>query len=277
MRREIDFIKFNPTQNMTILVQTPHPVEEYPRIASRLMAYDSVHAEQVGFIEKPYQYGGSVHLHMAGGEFCGNACMALAAFIASENGLGQDEWTEVALEASGTEQLVNCRVNRIGDEYYCQLAMPIPLKLERQVIAYEGNEWNLVIVRYGGFFHVVIEVEQVHEALRQRAISMARLLGAVSGSSLVGILLYKPESRELTPLIYVPQLDSLIWERGCGSGTASVGAYLAWKDQREVTAEIRQPGGTIHVAASCRGQEITSLRIGGTVGIVAQGKAYIEI
>lgn len=40
--------------------------------------------------------------------------MALAAFIASENGLGQEEWTEVALEASGTEPLVNCRVNRIG-------------------------------------------------------------------------------------------------------------------------------------------------------------------
>lgn len=277
MRREVDFIKFNPTQNMTILVQTQHPVEEYPHIASRLMAYDSVHAEQVGFIEKPYQYGASVHLHMAGGEFCGNACMALAAFIASENGLGQEEWTEVALKASGTEPLVNCRVNRIGDEYYCQLAMPLPLKLERRVIAYEGSEWSLVIVRYGDFFHVVIEVEQVHEALRQRATSMARLLGAVSGSSLVGILLYKPESHELTPLIYVPQLDSLIWERGCGSGTASVGAYLAWKHQREVTAEIRQPGGSIHVAASCRGQEITSLRIGGTVGIVAQGKAYIEI
>jgi len=34
---------------------------------------------------------------------------------------------------------------------------------------------------------------------------MARLLGAVPGSSLVGILLYKPESGELAPLIYVPQ------------------------------------------------------------------------
>jgi len=115
MRREIDFIKCNPTQNMTILVQTQHSVDEYPRIATRLVSYDSVHAEQVGFIEKPYQYGASAHLHMAGGEFCGNACM------------------------------------------------PLPLKLERQVIAYEGSEWSLVVIRYGDFFHVVIEVNRFME------------------------------------------------------------------------------------------------------------------
>ncbi|ELK43393.1 hypothetical protein D478_03749 [Brevibacillus agri BAB-2500] len=277
MRREVDFIKFNPTQNMTILVKTKHPAEEYQRIASRMMSYDSVHAEQVGFIEQPDQRGASAHLQMAGGEFCGNACMALASWIARENGLGQDEWTEISLGASGAEQLVHCRVNRIADEYYCQVAMPVPHKLEQRAIAHEGREWSLGLVQYRDFLHVVIEVGRAHEELRRSAASLAKRLGAESASSMIGILLYKPETHELAPLIYVPQLDSMIWERGCGSGTASVGAYLAWKQQKDAAAEIRQPGGSIHVAASWQGEEIKSLQIGGSVGIVAQGKAYLEI
>ena len=48
MKQEIEFIKFNPTQNMTILVKTNYPVEKYKHIASEIMSYDSVYAEQVG-------------------------------------------------------------------------------------------------------------------------------------------------------------------------------------------------------------------------------------
>lgn len=277
MRQEVDFIKFNPTQNMTILVKTKHLTEQYSRIASRLMSYDSVHAEQVGFIEQAQQDGARAHLQMAGGEFCGNACMALAAWLAWENGLGPNERTEVRLGVSGAEGLVNCRVNRLADEYYCQLDMPVPQRLEQRTISYEGSEWNLAMVRYPDFLHVVIEAEIICEDSRKRAESLAKLLGSVSEWSMVGILLYQPVRNELAPLIYVPELDSLVWERGCGSGTASVGAYLAWKQQKDTSVEIRQPGGTIHVDATWRGQEVVRLQIGGSVGIVAQGKAYIEI
>jgi diaminopimelate epimerase len=89
--------------------------------------------------------------------------------------------------------------------------------------------------------------------------------------------LFRPASNELTPLIYVPALDSLIWEKGCGSGTASLGAYMAWKDKSSITAQIKQPGGIIHVTAGYSKDEITNLSIEGTVEIVAQGKAYINI
>ncbi|MEY8740110.1 hypothetical protein AB9M62_11345 [Bacillales bacterium AN1005] len=57
MKQEIEFIKFNPTQNMTILVQTNHPAESYPHIASQLMSYEHVYAEQVGFIERSHATG----------------------------------------------------------------------------------------------------------------------------------------------------------------------------------------------------------------------------
>ncbi|USB31755.1 diaminopimelate epimerase [Paenibacillus sp. YPG26] len=277
MKREIDFVKFNPTQNMTILVKTKHAPEEHTPIASRMMSYDHVYAEQVGFIEEPRKHEAAVHLQMAGGEFCGNACMALAAYLASEQGSGSHEMTEIVLEASGIDQLVTCQVKTTPDKYFVQVAMPVPSTVELKTVKYDGEALRLVIVRYRDFVHIVIEVEQFSAHMRQTAEGLARLLGVIMDASLIGILLFKPDSDELAPLIYVPRLDSMIWERGCGSGTASIGAYLAWKNKREITLPVMQPGGTIHVTANWTNDGITAISIEGTVGIVAQGKAFIEV
>ncbi|MEK4065178.1 diaminopimelate epimerase [Peribacillus sp. FSL R5-0717] len=276
MIQEIDFIKFNPTQNMTILVKTNYLVEEYKHIASKIMSYNSVHAEQVGFIEKPINNKAAAKLQMAGGEFCGNACMALAAFIASEKGLKHNDLAEIILEASGTDKLITCQMKRNLDEYHCLITMPIPKKIEQRTIKYDGNDLNMIIVRYHEFIHIVIEVEEFSKTVREKAQSLAKLLGVTLGANLIGVLLYKSESKEMAPLIYVPHLDSLIWERGCGSGTASLGAYLAWKNKGEIVTNIRQPGGDIKVFATCHGEELTSLLIEGSVQIVAQGKAFID-
>ncbi|MGF9699988.1 diaminopimelate epimerase [Paenibacillus sp. MABNR03] len=277
MKQEIEFIKFNPTQNMTVLIKTSHPAEEYQHIASRIMSYDHVYAEQVGFIVPPLRREAAAHLHMAGGEFCGNACMALAAYIASEQEMGPQDFTELLLEVSGTEQLIACQVKKRLNEYDCQVTMPLPKQIERQTIKYEGIDLDLIIVRYEEFIHIVVEVDEFDDAIQKRAQNLARLLGLTLGDKLIGILLYKPQSEELAPLIYVPGLDSLIWERGCGSGTASLGAYLAWKTGREITARIKQPGGSIQVVAQFDEKGLGSIHIEGSVGIVAQGKAFIDV
>ncbi|MWC28117.1 diaminopimelate epimerase [Paenibacillus sp. MMS18-CY102] len=277
MQREVDFIKFNPTQNMTILVKTDHPTEEYKHIAATLMAYDHVYAEQVGFIEKPRKRGTAAYLQMAGGEFCGNACLALAALVASENGLTGNGSTEIRLETSGIEHFVSCQVTRRQEGYACQLAMPIPNKIEQKTVMFEGDELNLVFVRYSEFFHIVIEVDQFDQQVRTKAQALAKLLGVTIGANLIGILLYKPHSSEMAPLIYVPSLDSMVWERGCGSGTASLGAYLSWKNHAAIAEPIKQPGGMIHVNAAWENEQVTALAIEATVEIVARGKAFIAV
>ncbi|EGL14954.1 MULTISPECIES: diaminopimelate epimerase [unclassified Paenibacillus] len=277
MKHEIDFVKCNPTQNMTILVRTNHLAEDYKPIAAKMMSYDSVYAEQVGFIEKPGNYEADANLRMAGGEFCGNACMALAAFLASEKGMNPDDFMEIVLEASGTEQLVTCQVQKVKEEYVCRLAMPVPKKIDRKTIKFEGDDLDIVTVRYPDFLHIVIEVDHFNETVRNRAEALAKLLGATSEAKVIGILLFKSHSDELAPLIYVPPLDSLIWERGCGSGTASLGAFLSWKHKGTVSAQIKQPGGTITVMAEWEEDEVTSLSIEGSVGIVAQGRAFVDV
>jgi len=277
MRQEIDFVKVNPTQNMTILVKTIHPAGEYIPIASRLMSYDSVYAEQVGFIRRPSKQGADASLQMAGGEFCGNACMAMAAYLAVENGLQPNVEMEIALECSGAERLVACRVNKVDEKYSCQVTMPLPIQVEQKSFPFEGMELSVGIVRYDSFFHLVLEVDDTFSpAWRKRAEELARLLGLLAGTNLIGILLFEPASNTMAPLIYLPELDSMIWEKGCGSGTASIGAYLCWKNKKTMTSPIAQPGGTILVTATSSNQEITSLVIEGVVGIVAQGKAFIE-
>ncbi|WP_339305861.1 diaminopimelate epimerase [Paenibacillus sp. FSL R5-0519] len=276
MKQEIDFIKFSPTQNMTILVKTDHAAEQYSHIATRLMSYDNVYAEQVGFIEPTRRPEAVARLEMAGGEFCGNACMALAAHHASEAGLAQEESMDIVLEVSGIDQLIMCHVKKQQNEYDCQVTMPVPEQIEQRTIRYEGIELDMVIIRYAEFIHIVIEVDDFDDPMKKRAQTLARLLGLTLGDKLIGILLYQSHSAEMAPLIYVPELDSLIWERGCGSGTASVGAYLAWSQQRGITQYIKQPGGAIKVMAQWNGAELESITIEGSVGVVAQGKAFID-
>ncbi|WP_427052317.1 diaminopimelate epimerase [Paenibacillus sp. TC-CSREp1] len=276
MKHEIDFIKCSPTQNMTILVKTNHAAEHYSGIASSLMSYDHVYAEQVGFIKPPHRQEAAARLEMAGGEFCGNACMALAAHIASERGLEQQASMNVKLDVSGTESLIYCHVKKRENRYDCQVTMPVPELIERKAITFEGMELEMIVVRYAEFIHIVIEVQDFDDTIRRRAQHLARLLGLTTSDKLIGILLYRPVTEEMAPLIYVPQLDSLIWERGCGSGTASIGAYLAWLSQREVSQQIKQPGGVMKVTAQWNTAGVKAITIEGNVGIVAHGTAFID-
>lgn len=276
MKQMIDFVKCNPTQNMTILINTMLPRDEHKRIASKIMSYDNVYAEQVGFIEPTMNQEADALLQMAGGEFCGNACMALAAYLAELQQMKRHETTEYRLEVSGAEQLVACRITKNMEDYRCRVNMPLPVKIDQTVLQEGGGPVNAVAVRYSDFVHFVIEVERLDAVMKNNMLSLAKLIGPFLDTSMLGILLYNNTTHHLTPLIYVPKLNSAVWERGCGSGTASIGAYLAWKNKRDIEAHIHQPGGTMLVKALYEQDRLTRLEIEGSVGIVAQGTAFID-
>lgn len=276
MKQMIDFVKCNPTQNMTILINTMLPRDEHKRIASKIMSYDNVYAEQVGFIEPTMNQEADAFLQMAGGEFCGNACMALAAFVANEHGLKRYETNEIRLEVSGAERLVTCQVTKNREDFQCLVDMPLPEKIEQTVLHDDHLPINMVVVKYKDFIHFVIEVEHLDANMRNKMLSLAKLIGPFLDTSMLGILLYNSRTSHLTPLIYVPALNSAVWERGCGSGTASIGAYLAWKYKRNIETYIHQPGGTMLVKVLYEQDRLTRLEIEGSVGIVAQGTAFID-
>jgi diaminopimelate epimerase len=273
--REIDFVKVSPTQNMTLLVRSEHPVEEYGGIATAIMSAGHVHAEQVGFVRKPTSPGADAGLHMAAGEFCGNACMALAAVSASEEGLGVTGPADVVLEASGTEDVVRCRVERRYPDFFCELTVPLPRRVEPWTVGGRADAASALVL-YEDSLHLVIEADRVDQETRERAQATALRLGESWSVPLIGVMVYEPRRGRLTPLVHIPSLNCMVWERSCGSGTGSLGAYLALKERGPIATDVTQPGGTMRVTANCEHGRLAELTVAGSVRIVADGKAYVH-
>jgi diaminopimelate epimerase len=272
---EVDFVKLSPTQNMTVLVTSQHPVPEYRSIAAQLLSAGHVHAEQVGFVRRASSSGAQVRLHMAGDEFCGNACMALAALTAAQHGIDDGAWTEVVLESSGVDAALTSRVGRRGTDYDCHLTLPDAGTVEPYV--FPGVEpGRSALVRHHDAVHVVVECDPQDGTVRERARDVAAHLGATEDASVVVVMLYDPERAAVAPLVTVPTVGSTIWERSCASGTAALGAYLAARRRGPVRASILQPGGTMHVRADLGPGGQLRLTVGGQVRIVAEGRAFVH-
>lgn len=267
-------MKLSPARNMTVLVTSQHQDTQYRSIAAQLLSVGHVHAEQVGFVRSPASDRAQVRLHMAGDEFCGNACMALAALVA-QRGQGEDGWTTVVLEASGVEELVTSRVRPRGTDFECQLTVPCPGSVEPFHFPGVDSDRS-ALLRYHDAVHLVVEGSPHDRAVRDRAQEVAAHLGATEGASVVVVILYDRDRGEVAPLVNVPTVGSMVWERSCASGTASLGAYLAARGRRPVRAAVRQPGGTLQVRADHGPRGLTGLTIGGQVRIVAEGRAYVH-
>lgn len=272
---EIKFIKTSPTQNMTLLIQTPVPRERQLVLAERLIAYDSVYAEQAGYIEEPQDPLAARRLQMMAGEFCGNASLSLAAWLAREEGLAAGETREYLLEVSGAEKLVPCSVTRKEHGFSGRVEMPLPIEIAERTFRLDGQEYRLAAVLFAGIAHVIAPAGLWKGEAKSRAEKAARLWAEEMPAAAFGLMLLDEESGEMEPLVYVKG-SSLIWEHGCGSGTSAAGAYLAWKTKRNVAIDIKQPGGCMRAEAVYQDGRITALYITGNVSIVAEGTAFLE-
>jgi diaminopimelate epimerase len=278
---KIKFAKMNPTENMTILVESPLPREKYGETAARLMAYGSLSAEQVGYIEKPTSALSRSRLHMMGGEFCGNATMSTAALIAFDDGVMGGQKTTISLEVSGAEGILSCEVCPCIDEEKTALVtvgMPSVTGIEKRIFQFEGDTFETTAVRTQGITHLLLDTERDAQkpwrGIAERAIV---LWNEEIKADALGIMLFKKTGTgyAMDPLVYVEGSKSLTWERGCGSGTAAMGAYLSWKSKSSVSANIEQPGGRIMVNADYVENSFGKIVIQGKVRLAARGMAYI--
>ena len=259
------FVKLSPTQNMTVIVDEPVPRAAHRSVAAALMDYASVFAEQVGFRETPTLPGARARLQMMGGEFCGNATMCMAACLAREEGIQPGERRSVPVEVSGASGVLMCDVECAAGGYICRVDMPLPEAIQPRA--------DYTLVRLPGIAHAMVECA-APESLRPGAEQRLRAIAAELADDAVGLMLYAPETSRLLPLVYVRDTDSMVWERGCGSGSAAVGAYIAWKNRCGMTASLTQPGGVIETAAEWR-DGVSKLAITGRVTIACEVVAYI--
>lgn len=266
---ELRYTVIDPTKNITLLVTTSVPRDVQPRVAAELLRREK-DAEQVGFAEG--LAAGNPRLQMMGGEFCGNATMSMAAWLHRELPVGAER--ALTLPVSGAPQPVACRITRIDGCFMGTVAMPLPERIEQLSLPVGGVMQTFPVVHLPGICHVIAPAEVIDRA---RAEETLRSWSELLSGEAMGLLLLEESQTAFTPLVYVKPTDSCVWERGCGSGSAAIGAWLASVRGREQCVSLRQPGGVIQVVTRLAGEKLAALTITGTVVIGKTKTAKIAL
>ena len=236
---ELSYTVFDPTGNITVLVETPVPAAEQPRAASALMAREPL-CEQVCF-RMPDTPGADITVRLAGGEFCGNASMSAAAQLCAERG-----WTRAAVSVA------------IGESCWrCAVTMPRALRV--------GEAFGLPLVELPGISHLIVRTPMARATAESSIRGWCRALGA----SALGLMLLDEERQRLEALVYVPQADTLCWERSCASGTAAVGVWAG----PGTALSLTEPGGVLTVRTAIDG----TVTLEGTVRAAGERKCIFTI
>lgn len=259
---EIEYTIFDPTGNITALVETAVDPSDQPSVAAGIMGlYPEV--EQVGFVTFAAAGAGTpaadvpVSLRMAGGEFCGNATMCAAALYMMASDMPGE--ANVKVRVSGTKDPLDVRlVRRDAVSFDAAVTMPPAVGIDELKLSdgmLPGNDvLRLPVVRMEGIAHVIIEPDSGFFGLKDDSALAETLLRGwcgVLGAECLGMMFLDEGKgvRALTPLVYVPGADTMFWENSCASGSAAAGIYLAAKTGRPVDVTFREPAGSLRVTS----------------------------
>ncbi len=276
---KLNFIKVNPSENMTVFVTDALPREKYFEIANRIMNYSNLHAEQVGFIERPErpENGASARLQMMGGEFCGNASRALAAVAVERGFLNVKEHAgkyTVPLEASGMEGVISCEVEqKSSNGFEVALSMPLHKAVQTIDVEYRNQRYKGTIVDLSGISHAVFFTDD--RSLGEDFFEVVKAAIKDFDYDAFGIMFYDEKKELMRPLVYVKDTDSLIWERSCGTGTVALGIVLSYSSQGSIDKNVNQPGGLMQITTTWGAHGVASIVLKGMVYIVAEGTVHV--
>lgn len=287
--RTIEYYLIDPTGNITILVESFVCVDDQPYIASRLMELEKT-CEQVGFVTR---YASSkkikgetvdITLRMSAGEFCGNATMSAAALYCMYNSLKENESMKVIVDSSGVDKpcAVNITCTGRGTSYIGSVEMPSPLSIGSVRFEYEGTEYEIPVVDFGGIAHAIMMPGPQSDIIRANAEATVRKWCEEKEYEGLGLIFVDITtnyvnntagasdnnlSLTVNPLVYVPSSNTCFWESSCGSGTTALGAYLsrdyfATSDSADTFAiAAHEPGGTLTISVKREGRYILGGRV----------------
>ena len=221
---EIKYCIFDPTGNITALVETEVRAADRAPVASGIMAAHP-EVEQVGFVAyndaafaADTGTDAAVSLMMAGGEFCGNATMCAAALYVIRKGMPAAG--AVKAKVSGAEAPLSVQVEEIsgagespcaagsarlydgesaaGAFYAAAVTMPPAIGIEKIGSAARagseegaGGAFGLPLVRRQGIDHIIIEPDSGFFGLKDdpaAAESLIRECCGALGSDCLGMM-----------------------------------------------------------------------------------------
>ena len=237
---KVQFAKIWPTGNMTALVTTTLPREEYSEIANNIMLEDRT-IEQVGFIEKASDPRALARLQMMGGEFCGNATRSLGYFLFEtlKKYYGVEK-RNFYLEVSGIDKLIY--VSILKNNY-------VPIDHHNDSLFRSCQ--NGTLVRLDGIQHFVTTMpENIRinpELLKLRAYYTLQDEGLMNAQiPAAGAIFVQKSSAGILihPLIWVQSTGTFIYETSCASGTLATALVKSRFMQTGTdVAFITQPSG----------------------------------
>ena len=276
---KLRFIKVNPSGNTTIFILDPVARELYPAVGTAVMAYESVGAEQVGFIEKDDTVPAGWRMCMAGGEFCGNASRSFASWLnlcpdgGSPRAFAEEEREQV-ITVSGADKPLTARLTRMDadNKCYAKIDMPLP---ERVLTGNDPWFGDYTLVIFQGIAHLVLMNRDPRD---EDVDKMRELLAAMNlKPDAFGLMYYDGSRRFMKPLVCVEESHTLVWENSCGSGTSALACALAHRaDASLEDILIRQPGGELHVDVFWD-KGVKRLVLGGVIEFTVCGELFVDV
>ena len=250
---KIDLQIVSPAGNTTAFVSTPVDIDQFAIIASTILSQKNLDVEQVAFIVPP-KIGAHGRIQMMGGEFCGNAARSFGYYLSCHN---PEQPNQVEIEISGADQPLCVDIDHtLGT---CSTAMPLPSNIVP--VVWEDETYTAVL--FNGIVHLMIESAPQDDNFVMGLISHLQILYPADA---YGIMFLSEDT--MTPVVYVVETDSLIWESSCGSGSVATSIYRSAKKSDGVYRyHLSQPGGVLETAITVASGAITECHMGGPVVI----------
>lgn len=222
--------------------------------------------EQVGFISL---VSNDVQLNMAGGEFCGNATRSTADLaLKSQPG-------NLTIKVSGVESTLKSGVTADGEAY---AQMPVYSDISK-VKKDPENRLGWIVEMEGITHYVDFNSEKItgltNEEIKELAFLTIKEKGLENfpASGIIYVRELENKSLQITPVVYVKDIDTLFLETACGSGTCALGQVMAIKNQVSVyELPILQPSGeVIKISVEYKDKEFKYAQIQGEVKKLSEG------
>lgn len=238
---ELEYIVADPAGNITGLVLTPLPRGQYKRAAKYLMEHSPYGLEQVGFVRDCLDCDGS--LDMMGGEFCGNAARSFGLFLALNAISIQDD--RALIRVSGAQGKLEVQTDLVLNE--AKIKMPRILSME---VAETKSFGPIPVIVMEGICHALVLEGNPDQ---EKAVSLIREVARRFDADAVGVIYYEKGHQYVTPLVWVRDTDTTVWESSCGSGSVALAAYLMRGRSDRWTIEFKEPGGILKIEGGSGG------------------------
>jgi len=266
---KIDYVKCSPGGNTTTLVFNCNDRSRYIHIAKSIMA-GQPDIEQVGFVVQPAHSAAAARLQMAGDEFCGNAARSLAYVLVQKGMCGLNPaGGEFFLEVSGASRILETRVSGNNS----RVAMPI--SPQKDAIRPIGE---LTVVDLEGITHILVNQHPPADLMAEaRRILDETGLKSRQSAGVVYWMLYQ-DGIQITPVVWVRDVETLTAETACGSASVCVAIARSAGHERNGISRlpVYQPGGGV-IAALVEFKDglLCDAFIEGPVEILEEGELMI--